>query len=206
MDRYIFHQANLRILEAVGDGLGIPADRVFIDVDRYGNTAAASVPIALHEAVEAGLVREVVHGGGDVVHGDDVGVAAEEHEIGFPVVIGVGDEVADLLRLIDAGVVGVDALQRHDRRRHAAGLLGGDQVVNRVVGRGAGEGLARDGHVLIRVGRIAEAQCQVAGRHGSLDVTVQGAGIGHLGLDRPHVVRTIDNGRARSERLRRGVG
>ncbi|HBH02114.1 MAG TPA: 3-oxoacyl-ACP synthase [Candidatus Rokubacteria bacterium] len=58
VDRYIFHQANLRILEAVGDGLGIPADRVFIDVDRYGNTAAASVPIALHEAVEAGLVRE----------------------------------------------------------------------------------------------------------------------------------------------------
>ena len=52
------HQANWRVLGGVGDGLGIPADRVFIDVDRYGNTAAASVPIALHEAVEAGLVRE----------------------------------------------------------------------------------------------------------------------------------------------------
>jgi len=58
VDRYIFHQANLRIIEAVRDGLGIPSDRVFVNVDRYGNTAAASVPIALHEAVEAGLVRE----------------------------------------------------------------------------------------------------------------------------------------------------
>ncbi|MGH7353473.1 MAG: 3-oxoacyl-ACP synthase III family protein [Candidatus Rokuibacteriota bacterium] len=58
VDRFIFHQANLRILEAVADGLRIPADRVYNNVDRYGNTAAASVPIALHEAVGAGLVKE----------------------------------------------------------------------------------------------------------------------------------------------------
>ncbi|MBI4638970.1 MAG: ketoacyl-ACP synthase III [Candidatus Rokubacteria bacterium] len=58
IDRFIFHQANLRILEAVGDALQIPADRLYNNVDRYGNTAAASVPIALHEAVTQGLVRE----------------------------------------------------------------------------------------------------------------------------------------------------
>ncbi|PYM91304.1 MAG: 3-oxoacyl-ACP synthase [Candidatus Rokuibacteriota bacterium] len=58
VDRFIFHQANLRILEAVADSLEIPADRVFKNVERYGNTAAASVPIALHEAVQAGLVRD----------------------------------------------------------------------------------------------------------------------------------------------------
>ena len=58
VDHFIFHQANLRILEAVGEGLGIAAGRLFVDVERYGNTAAASVPIALHEAVDAGRVRD----------------------------------------------------------------------------------------------------------------------------------------------------
>jgi 3-oxoacyl-[acyl-carrier-protein] synthase-3 len=58
VDRFIFHQANLRIIEAVGEGLGIPADRLYNNVERYGNTAAASVPIALHEARAAGLVKD----------------------------------------------------------------------------------------------------------------------------------------------------
>ena len=58
VDRFIFHQANLRILEAVMDGLGIPAERCYNNLDRYGNTAGASVPIALHEAVTAGLIKE----------------------------------------------------------------------------------------------------------------------------------------------------
>ncbi|HEU5319468.1 MAG TPA: beta-ketoacyl-ACP synthase III [Methylomirabilota bacterium] len=58
VDRFIFHQANLRILEAVAEGLGIPSDRLYVNIDRYGNTSAASVPIALHEAVTAGLVHD----------------------------------------------------------------------------------------------------------------------------------------------------
>ncbi|MBI4269762.1 MAG: beta-ketoacyl-ACP synthase 3 [Candidatus Rokubacteria bacterium] len=58
VDHFVFHQANLRILEAVGEGLGIAPGRLFVDVERYGNTAAASVPIALHEAVDAGRVRD----------------------------------------------------------------------------------------------------------------------------------------------------
>ena len=52
------HQANLRIINAVAQRLGLGPDKVFTNVDRYGNTSAASVPIALDEAIEAGRVRE----------------------------------------------------------------------------------------------------------------------------------------------------
>ena len=48
------HQANKRIINAVAKKLGLQSDRVFINVERYGNTSAASIPIALCEAVEEG--------------------------------------------------------------------------------------------------------------------------------------------------------
>lgn len=51
------HQANLRIIEAVGKRLGIERARVFVNIERYGNTSAASIPIALCEAAEEGRVR-----------------------------------------------------------------------------------------------------------------------------------------------------
>ncbi|MBZ0152997.1 MAG: ketoacyl-ACP synthase III [Planctomycetes bacterium] len=51
------HQANLRILEAGAKRLGIPLDRVMINVDRFGNTAAGSVPLALDEAVRTGRIH-----------------------------------------------------------------------------------------------------------------------------------------------------
>ncbi len=51
--KIIPHQANLRILEATRDALGMPADKMYINVDRYGNTGAASVPLALSEYVDA---------------------------------------------------------------------------------------------------------------------------------------------------------
>jgi 3-oxoacyl-[acyl-carrier-protein] synthase III len=57
VDLFLYHQANLRILETVRDLLGIPADKVFVNLDRYGNTSAASVPMALAEAVAAGRVQ-----------------------------------------------------------------------------------------------------------------------------------------------------
>jgi 3-oxoacyl-[acyl-carrier-protein] synthase-3 len=53
----IAHQANIRILEGVSERVGIPMDRFFTNVDRYGNTSSASVPIALDEAVEQGKVK-----------------------------------------------------------------------------------------------------------------------------------------------------
>lgn len=52
------HQANLRIINAVAQRLGIGAEKVFTNVDRYGNTSAASVPIALDEALEANRIRD----------------------------------------------------------------------------------------------------------------------------------------------------
>jgi 3-oxoacyl-[acyl-carrier-protein] synthase-3 len=51
------HQSNLRIIESACERLGLPASKVLINIDRYGNTSAASVPIALHEARVAGRVR-----------------------------------------------------------------------------------------------------------------------------------------------------
>ena len=51
------HQANRRIIDAVGDRLGATADQVFVNLDRYGNTSAASVGIALDEAVSSGKVK-----------------------------------------------------------------------------------------------------------------------------------------------------
>jgi 3-oxoacyl-[acyl-carrier-protein] synthase-3 len=50
IDVFVPHQANRRIIDAAGDRLGIPSERTFVNVDRYGNTSAASVPIALAEA------------------------------------------------------------------------------------------------------------------------------------------------------------
>jgi 3-oxoacyl-[acyl-carrier-protein] synthase-3 len=52
------HQANLRIIQAIAERLGIPMEKVYINIDRYGNTSAASIPIALDEAVRAGKVKD----------------------------------------------------------------------------------------------------------------------------------------------------
>jgi 3-oxoacyl-[acyl-carrier-protein] synthase III len=52
------HQANLRIIEAVAKRLEMPLDRVVINIDRYGNTSGASIPIALTEAVETGRLHQ----------------------------------------------------------------------------------------------------------------------------------------------------
>jgi 3-oxoacyl-[acyl-carrier-protein] synthase-3 len=58
VDLLIPHQANWRIMSAVADRLKIPHDRVFVNLDKYGNTSAASIPIALTEAIAAGRVAE----------------------------------------------------------------------------------------------------------------------------------------------------
>jgi 3-oxoacyl-[acyl-carrier-protein] synthase III len=56
IDLFIPHQANIRIIEAVAKGLSLPMERMFVNLDKYGNTSAASVPIALAEAVNQGRV------------------------------------------------------------------------------------------------------------------------------------------------------
>jgi 3-oxoacyl-[acyl-carrier-protein] synthase-3 len=56
------HQANRRILDAAAKALGLPVEMIYSNVERYGNTSAASIPIALCDAVEEGLIQR-----GDVV-------------------------------------------------------------------------------------------------------------------------------------------
>jgi 3-oxoacyl-[acyl-carrier-protein] synthase III len=58
VDLVIPHQANYRIIEGLAKSLGFPMDRVFVNVDCYGNTSAASVPLALAEAVASGRVKQ----------------------------------------------------------------------------------------------------------------------------------------------------
>ena len=57
IDLFIPHQANVRIIESVAKGLGLPMEKMFVNVDRYGNTSAASVGIALAEAVDMGRIK-----------------------------------------------------------------------------------------------------------------------------------------------------
>ena len=52
------HQANIRIIKALAEKMGIPSDRVFSNIHKYGNTSAASIPIALYEAVKEGKVKK----------------------------------------------------------------------------------------------------------------------------------------------------
>ncbi len=58
IDLFVPHQANVRIIEATAKRLGFPMEKVFVNVDRYGNTSAASIPIALDEARRTGVLRE----------------------------------------------------------------------------------------------------------------------------------------------------
>lgn len=62
IDLLVPHQANIRIVEAAAQRLGLPAEKLFVNVDRYGNTSAASIPLALDEAYRTGRLKE-----GDVV-------------------------------------------------------------------------------------------------------------------------------------------
>jgi 3-oxoacyl-[acyl-carrier-protein] synthase-3 len=58
VDILIPHQANVRIIEATAKHANIPMDKVYVNVDRFGNTSSASIPIALDEAIDRGRVKE----------------------------------------------------------------------------------------------------------------------------------------------------
>lgn len=70
IDLLIPHQANIRIMDATAKRLGIPREKVYVNIDRFGNTSAASIPIALNEARRNGRLKPgmtclmVVFGGG----------------------------------------------------------------------------------------------------------------------------------------------
>ncbi|MDL2285758.1 ketoacyl-ACP synthase III [Desulfovibrio sp. OttesenSCG-928-F07] len=56
-DLVVPHQANIRIIQAVADRLNVPAEKLFVNVNRYGNTSAASIPLAMAEALELGVIK-----------------------------------------------------------------------------------------------------------------------------------------------------
>jgi 3-oxoacyl-[acyl-carrier-protein] synthase-3 len=58
IDLFIPHQANARIIEAAAERMGFPLEKVVINIQKKGNTTAASIPIALHESLSAGRIRE----------------------------------------------------------------------------------------------------------------------------------------------------
>ena len=62
VDWLLLHQANIRIMETVAKRLGIPMEKVLTNLSEYGNTSAASIPLALDEAVRDGKVKK-----GDVI-------------------------------------------------------------------------------------------------------------------------------------------
>lgn len=57
IDLFFFHQANLRINEAVGERLGLPEEKVYNTIQRFGNTTAATIPIGMQEAVADGMLE-----------------------------------------------------------------------------------------------------------------------------------------------------
>ncbi len=57
IDQFVFHQANLRIINSVQRQFGIPDEKTFVNIEKYGNTSAASVPMALTEAIASGRVN-----------------------------------------------------------------------------------------------------------------------------------------------------
>lgn len=62
LDLLIPHQANMRIIKATAERLAMPMEKVVVNIEKYGNTSAASVPIALDEAVRSGRIKD-----GDII-------------------------------------------------------------------------------------------------------------------------------------------
>jgi len=61
LDFFIPHQANIRIVRAAARRLELPMDKVLVNVDRYGNTSTASIPLALEEALQGGRIKKGDH-------------------------------------------------------------------------------------------------------------------------------------------------
>jgi 3-oxoacyl-[acyl-carrier-protein] synthase-3 len=58
LDLFVSHQANKRIIMSAAEKIGMPEDKVIINIDKYGNTTAATIPLALQDAVESGRLKK----------------------------------------------------------------------------------------------------------------------------------------------------
>ena len=57
IDLWVPHQANRRIIEAAARRIGLPMEKVFVNIDRYGNTSTATIPLALNDALAEGRIK-----------------------------------------------------------------------------------------------------------------------------------------------------
>jgi 3-oxoacyl-[acyl-carrier-protein] synthase-3 len=58
LDLFVSHQANRRIIQAASEKLGLDSDKVIINIERFGNTTAATIPLALNDAVDTGRLKK----------------------------------------------------------------------------------------------------------------------------------------------------
>jgi 3-oxoacyl-[acyl-carrier-protein] synthase-3 len=58
LDLFVSHQANKRIIMSAAERIGMPEEKIIINIDRYGNTTAGTIPLALHTAVETGRLKK----------------------------------------------------------------------------------------------------------------------------------------------------
>jgi 3-oxoacyl-[acyl-carrier-protein] synthase III len=58
IDLFVSHQANRRIINSAAERLGLPPEKVVINIDRFGNTTAATIPLALNDAVKDGRLKK----------------------------------------------------------------------------------------------------------------------------------------------------
>ncbi len=105
IDMLIPHQANLRIIDAAARRLELPREKVWVNIDRYGNTSAASVPIALCEAADSGALHE----------GDNV------------VLVAFGAGLAWAAGVVRWGTAGVEPPCCQARERTTAGVTTGEE-------------------------------------------------------------------------------
>jgi 3-oxoacyl-[acyl-carrier-protein] synthase-3 len=134
VDLIIPHQANTRILQVAAKQLGFPEERIFNNLEHYGNTSAASVPIALVEALEAGLVQAGDHvvfvgfGGGLTWGACLVEWAFSPQDRDWPVwrrgLQGLRVQLAGAKRLISRTERRIDALEDRMLRRDVPALNG----------------------------------------------------------------------------------
>lgn len=118
VDLVVPHQANRRIIEAVGKRIGAEPARVFLNVHRYGNMSAATVPVALVEALEEGRVRP---GGLLLLPAFGAGLSWCAHVVRWGErVVPRGDAPADLPPCGRTGLELVDDLRARRREYHAA--------------------------------------------------------------------------------------
>jgi len=121
IDLFIPHQANLRIIQAAARALGIPMNKFFVNLEKYGNTSAASIPIALCEAVDAGRLKPGDH---IVMVGFGAGLtwAATVIQWGMPKLpVPAWRRTLDGLRYVAAGV---RSRTRRLQRRLGAAMFG----------------------------------------------------------------------------------